>query len=69
MNETVKSDLIYDWAEAGPHRFEARGHVMLNDETLRDGLQSPTVTDPPIAAKQELLHLMDELGIKPRIYG
>jgi 2-isopropylmalate synthase len=36
---------------------------MLDDETLRDGLQSPSVVDPPIAKKRELLHLMDQLGI------
>jgi 2-isopropylmalate synthase len=36
---------------------------MLDDETLRDGLQSPSVTDPPIESKRRILHLMDELGI------
>jgi 2-isopropylmalate synthase len=36
---------------------------MLNDETLRDGLQSPSVRDPSIAEKIEILHLMDALGI------
>jgi len=37
---------------------------MLDDETLRDGLQSPSVTDPPAAAKVEILHLMENLGIE-----
>jgi 2-isopropylmalate synthase len=37
--------------------------VLLNDETLRDGLQSPSVRDPSIAEKIELLHLMEALGI------
>jgi 2-isopropylmalate synthase len=37
--------------------------IELNDETLRDGLQSPSVIDPPIEKKIELLHLMDSLGI------
>ena len=37
--------------------------MLLNDETLRDGLQSPTVQDPSIKDKIRLLHLMDELGI------
>lgn len=37
---------------------------MLDDETLRDGLQSPSVTDPPVAAKLEILHLMENLGIE-----
>jgi 2-isopropylmalate synthase len=37
---------------------------MLDDETLRDGLQSPSVTDPPVDAKIEILHLMENLGIE-----
>src|SRR5579862_1627100 len=39
------------------------GPVMLNDETLRDGLQSPSVRDPSIAEKIQILHLMEALGI------
>jgi isopropylmalate/homocitrate/citramalate synthase len=52
--------LIYDWNRAGdqPHRT-----VMLNDETLRDGLQSPSVRCPSIEQKLEILHLIDRLGI------
>ncbi|MYD00055.1 MAG: 2-isopropylmalate synthase [Gammaproteobacteria bacterium] len=34
------------------------------DETLRDGLQSPSVTDPTIEQKIELIHLMEDLGIR-----
>ena len=37
--------------------------MLLNDETLRDGLQSPSVRDPSIAEKIEILHLMEALGI------
>jgi 2-isopropylmalate synthase len=36
---------------------------MLDDETLRDGLQSPSVVDPPIETKLRILHLMERLGI------
>ena len=36
---------------------------MLNDETLRDGLQSPSVRDPLIQDKITILHLMESLGI------
>jgi len=36
---------------------------LLNDETLRDGLQSPSVRDPSIPDKVEILHLMEALGI------
>ncbi|GIT50293.1 MAG: hypothetical protein Ct9H300mP15_05060 [Gemmatimonadota bacterium] len=37
--------------------------VHVNDETLRDGLQNPSVVDPPISDKIRLLHLMDDLGV------
>jgi isopropylmalate/homocitrate/citramalate synthase len=59
-----ESELIFDWNTTGDafDYSRVRG-VELNDETLRDGLQSPSVTDPPIGQKIELLHLMDELGI------
>src|SRR5437763_3530222 len=57
------SDLIYDWNTAkGPELIPA-GQVLLNDESLRDGLQSPSVRDPSIDEKIEILHLMAELGI------
>ena len=42
---------------------------MLDDETLRDGLQSPSVTDPPVEAKVEILHLMNGLGIETADIG
>ncbi|HSL22057.1 MAG TPA: LeuA family protein [Vicinamibacterales bacterium] len=63
------SMLIYDWNTAGngyPHRAEP---VELNDETLRDGLQSPSVRDPAIETKIELLHLMHRLGIRSADLG
>ncbi|HEX5735405.1 MAG TPA: LeuA family protein [Blastocatellia bacterium] len=57
-----REGLIYDWNHAGRERASAR-RVEFDDETLRDGLQSPSVTDPPIDKKIEILHLMDSLGI------
>jgi 2-isopropylmalate synthase len=52
--------LIHDWnAETGG----SRPFVMLNDETLRDGLQSPSVRTPAIEEKLDLLERMDVLGI------
>ena len=57
------SDLIYDWNRALPAEFLPAGPVLLNDETLRDGLQSPSVRDPSIEQKIEILHLMESLGI------
>src|SRR6201988_2820047 len=57
------SELIYDWNKNHPPGPRPPGPVLLNDETLRDGLQSPSVRDPSIAEKIEILHLMEALGI------
>ena len=57
------SELIYDWNQTSAARLVPRGPVLLNDETLRDGLQSPSVRDPSIHEKIEILHLMEVLGI------
>jgi 2-isopropylmalate synthase len=59
-----ESELIHDWNTLdGSFDYSTRRGVQLNDETLRDGLQSPSVTDPTIADKVRLLHLMSDLGI------
>jgi 2-isopropylmalate synthase len=60
MNER---DLVYDWNEVGAAFDWAHARVDLDDETLRDGLQSPSVRDPSLEVKRRLLHLMAELGI------
>lgn len=55
--------LIYDWnrdARAAKADYRA---VQLDDETLRDGLQGPSVRNPPLEVKKRLLQLMDQLGI------
>src|SRR6266436_4209467 len=57
------SNLIYDWNTVAGAAFKPSGQVLLNDESLRDGLQSPSVKDPPIERKIEILHLMESLGI------
>jgi 2-isopropylmalate synthase len=57
------SELIFDWNQVGVGSFTPVGRVLLNDETLRDGLQSPSVRDPSMEEKLALLHLMEELGI------
>jgi 2-isopropylmalate synthase len=69
MKAPAESQLVYDWAEAGPNQFRRPKRVMLDDETLRDGLQSPSVTDPPQETKIRLLHLMDCLGIETADVG
>src|SRR5919107_1236112 len=52
--------LIYDWNKTETPRPAA---VLLDDETLRDGLQSPSVRCPSIDEKLRILHLIDRLGI------
>ena len=69
MGISVQNGLIFDWARAGPRTTSWPAHVMLDDETLRDGLQSPSVTDPPAAVKVEILHLMENLGIETADVG
>lgn len=56
--------LIYDW---NSRRY--RGPVILNrgfelhDETLRDGIQNPSVVDPEIGDKLEILHMLEAIGV------
>jgi len=52
--------LIHDWNKTDAPRPAT---VLLNDETLRDGLQSPSVRCPTIEEKLRILHLIDRLGI------
>jgi isopropylmalate/homocitrate/citramalate synthase len=58
------NEWIYDWNLAGRLAIAPGTRVLLNDETLRDGLQNPSVHDPSIAEKIEILHLMEALGIE-----
>ena len=61
-------DLIYDWNTVD-YAPPAGRVVELDDETLRDGLQSPSVTQPGLDEKKQLLHLMVELGIQAADIG
>ena len=58
--------LIYDWNQTDAVRT---GPVLLDDETLRDGLQSPSVRCPSIDEKLRILHLIDRLGIETADIG
>lgn len=57
----MNDGLIYDWNRRGDTTRPAR--IMLLDETLRDGLQSPSVKAPTIDQKLRILHLLDRIGI------
>jgi 2-isopropylmalate synthase len=74
-----EAEVIFDW-----NRLEKPGplttkRVELFDESLRDGIQSPSAIDPPVEKKLEILHLIASLGIDvvdvglpgagPRAYG
>jgi isopropylmalate/homocitrate/citramalate synthase len=58
-----RDELIFDWNGRDGGFDYATARVELNDETLRDGLQSPSVHDPSLEDKLRLLHLMADLGI------
>ncbi|NNN19058.1 MAG: 2-isopropylmalate synthase [Acidimicrobiaceae bacterium] len=61
----ISSDLIFDWdqTDAPTCSFERPTKIMLDDETLRDGLQSPSCLQPTLAQKQDFLRLLPVLGI------
>jgi 2-isopropylmalate synthase len=65
--QTIEGDrageFIYDWNEIGRKGRLVPQSFTLFDETLRDGLQNPSVEDPPIDDKLRILHLMEDLGI------
>lgn len=57
-----EEQLIYDWNTLGAPRKPARP-ISIHDETLRDGIQGPSVRDPDIEHKLRFLHLADGLGV------
>ncbi len=75
----TEADVVFDWnglERLGPLTGKT---VELFDESLRDGIQSPSAIDPPVEKKLEILHLMESLGLDaadlglpgagPRAYG
>lgn len=62
-------ELIYDWNVEGEAITAPDRTIEFDDETLRDGLQSPSVTTPSIDRKLEILHLIDKLGIQTADIG
>jgi 2-isopropylmalate synthase len=67
--EVPASELIYDWNRVEPVYQTPNRRISLDDETLRDGLQSPSVCEPSVEKKVELLHLMNGLGIETADIG
>ena len=63
MSENLE-DLIYDWNTSQEQAVRRGGkRVEFDDETLRDGLQSPSVTDPSLDEKVRILHFMNDVGV------
>src|SRR3954467_3352190 len=59
----AEQDLFFDWNVAEERGAGRLFEAVVLDETLRDGIQSPSATDPRIEDKIEILHLLDELGV------
>lgn len=57
------ADLIFDWNEVNRKGRILPKNATFFDETLRDGLQNPSVVDPGVEEKLKILHLMEDLGI------
>ena len=67
--ELTEKPLTYDWNRRKSFEFRHKIDLELDDETLRDGLQSPSITDPTIEEKLALIELMEELGINTADIG
>ncbi len=57
-------ELLYDWNVLGGETPARPATIELDDETLRDGLQSPSVRCPTTAEKIDILHRIADLGIQ-----
>ena len=63
MSTLDEAEVIYDWNVRGEDQSPPRRPIAVFDETLRDGVQCPSVTDPSIEAKMEMVRLMARLGV------
>ena len=62
MDENLEH-LIYDWNVEGEKPQRPSRKIEFDDETLRDGLQSPSVTNPSLDEKLRIIHYMNAIGI------
>jgi len=63
MGQTPRDEYIYDWNSAEKKHAVSAAPIYFFDETLRDGIQSPSVRDPKIEDKIQMVHLLDSLGV------
>lgn len=59
---TRPDEVIYDWNTQPADGVPLRP-VKLHDETLRDGLQSPSVRDPDLDEKRAIVRLLARIGV------
>ena len=62
MKGTIENQLIYNWNLKG-RRAALAPDLQFFDETLRDGIQGPSISDPDIESKLRILELAEALGI------
>lgn len=60
---TGNEPIIYDWNVNGHRESPTMPQVEFFDETLRDGIQCPSVIDPNIEQKLHILNLLDAIGV------
>ena len=63
------NNLIHDWNQGGLVDLKGVVHIEFDDETLRDGLQPPSVPEPTSEHKSQILHRMGDLGIQAANIG
>lgn len=61
--------LSYDWNTRERGQLSQLPKVQLHDETLRDGLQSPSATDPTLDQKKQIVDLLEEVGVSSACIG
>ena len=59
----IDQDVIYDWNLKGHTVRPPIRPVEVHDETLRDGIQSPSVSDPSLEHKMHIARLLDRCGV------
>jgi len=57
-------EIIHDWNRHDPQAAVIPSGFSLFDETLRDGIQSPSVHDPDIEDKIRIVELLDAVGVE-----
>jgi len=56
-------ELIHDWNLRGPWAEKTLSKVEIHDETIRDGIQCPSVHDPDLEQKLQIVRLLDQIGV------